>query len=83
MITTFNNQQIIIAGGASGIGLAAALQFKAQGDVVTVTGRNTAKLTNAEAQGLTPAQVDSTNRNALEAFFKNYGPIEPLSEITR
>lgn len=78
MTTLFNNQQIIVAGGASGIGLSAALQFKAQGGAVTVTGRNTAKLTAAARQGLITAQVDSTDRNALNNFFKNYGPIDHL-----
>ncbi|MGY3211824.1 SDR family oxidoreductase [Mucilaginibacter sp. HD30] len=78
MTATFNNQQIIVAGGASGIGLASALQFKAQGGTVTVTGRNTEKLIHAEKQGLVTAKVDSTDRNALDTFFKNYGPIQHL-----
>lgn len=78
MTAKFNNQQIIVAGGASGIGLSAALQFKAQGGIVTVTGRNTAKLTAVAQQGLIPARVDSADRNALDTFFKNYGPIDHL-----
>jgi NAD(P)-dependent dehydrogenase (short-subunit alcohol dehydrogenase family) len=74
----FNNQEIIIAGGASGIGLSAALQFQAQGGTVTVTGRNTPMLTAATQQGLTAAQVDSADRTALDNFFKSYGPIDHL-----
>jgi NAD(P)-dependent dehydrogenase (short-subunit alcohol dehydrogenase family) len=78
MTTIFNNQQIVVAGGASGIGLSAAIHFKAQGGIVTVTGRNAEKLAAAQQQGLTPAQVDSAERKALDNFFNDYGPIDHL-----
>lgn len=78
MTTSFNNQHIIVAGGASGIGLAAARQFKAQGGNVSVTGRNTEKLKAAEQHGLNTAVVDSADRDALDKFFKDLGPIDHL-----
>ena len=78
MTTTFQNKKIIVAGGSSGIGLAAAKQFANQQALVTVTGRNADKLTQAQQAGLQTAAVDSTNRGALDIFFKNQGPIDHL-----
>jgi len=78
MTTTFQNKKIIVAGGSSGIGLAAAKQFANQQAQVTVTGRNADKLNEAKQAGLQTAAVDSTNREALDTFFKNQGPIDHL-----
>lgn len=78
MTTLFQNQKIIVAGGASGIGLAAAQQFSAQGGMVTVTGRRAEKLKATEQYGLNTAMVDSADRIALDNFFKTYGSIDHL-----
>ena len=78
METPFKNKKIIIAGGSSGIGLAAAGQFKEQQAQVTVTGRNPDRLKNAAQTGLETAVIDSSNREALDTFFKSYGPIDHL-----
>lgn len=78
MTTTFQNKKIIVAGGSSGIGLATAKQFANQQAQVTVTGRNTDKLNDARQAGLQTAAVDSTNREALNIFFRNHGSIDHL-----
>jgi NAD(P)-dependent dehydrogenase (short-subunit alcohol dehydrogenase family) len=78
METPFKNKKIIIAGGSSGIGLAAAGQFKEQQAQVTITGRNPDKLKNAAQTGLQTAVIDSSNREALDAFFKSHGPVDHL-----
>jgi len=76
METPFENKKIIIAGGSSGIGLAAAIQFKQQEAQVTVTGRNPDKLKNAAKTDLQTAVIDSSDREALDSFFKSYGPVD-------
>lgn len=78
MTSSFENKQVIIAGGTSGIGLATAQLLAAAKAIVTVTGRNPEKLTAAAAAGLKTAAVDSSNRSAAEAFFKAHGPIDHL-----
>jgi NAD(P)-dependent dehydrogenase (short-subunit alcohol dehydrogenase family) len=78
MTTPFQNKKIIVAGGSSGIGLATAKHFKDQQAQVTVTGRNPEKLRDAEQAGLQAIIVDSTNREALDAFFKSQGTIDHL-----
>jgi NAD(P)-dependent dehydrogenase (short-subunit alcohol dehydrogenase family) len=67
----------IIAGGASGIGLATAQALAAQGQEVVVTGRNPEKLA-ALPPNIRGAQVDSTDRSALEAFMAATGPFDHL-----
>ena len=78
MNTPFQNKKIIVAGGSSGIGLAAAIQFNKQQAQVTITGRNPGKLKSAAENGLQATTVDSGDRAALDAFFKNYGPVDHL-----
>ncbi|SHN33341.1 SDR family oxidoreductase [Mucilaginibacter sp. OK098] len=78
MENPFKNKKIIIAGGSSGIGLAAAGQFKDQQAQVTITGRNPDKLKNAAQTGLQTAVIDSSNREALDSFFKSHGPVDHL-----
>jgi NAD(P)-dependent dehydrogenase (short-subunit alcohol dehydrogenase family) len=75
---TFQNKKIIVAGGTSGIGLAAAKLFTHAGASVTVTGRDAEKLKAAEQAGLQTAQTDSTDRAALDAFFKTHGAADHL-----
>lgn len=72
------SKKIIVAGGTSGIGLAAAQLFKEAGASVSVTGRDAEKLNAAKRAGLQTAQVDSSNPAALETFFKSSGKIDHL-----
>jgi NAD(P)-dependent dehydrogenase (short-subunit alcohol dehydrogenase family) len=74
----FQNKRIVVAGGSSGIGLAAAQQFQQQGGIVTVTGRNAEKLRAAGDAGLKAAAVDSRDRPALDRFFAGHGPVDHL-----
>ena len=78
MTSSFENKKIVIAGGTSGIGLATAQLFAAAKASVTVTGRNQEKLRAAEQAGFKTAGVDSSNRSAIDAFFKAHGPIDHL-----
>ena len=78
MNTPFQNKKIIVTGGSSGIGLAAAIQFKQQQAQVTVTGRNPVKLKSAAETGLQTVVVDSIDRRALDSFFKAQGMIDHL-----
>ena len=78
MSTTFKDQKIIIAGGSSGIGLAAALQFQELGGSVTVTGRNPDKLKSAQQYSLNTVALDSTDRVALDRFFAGFGQADHL-----
>ncbi len=89
---SFQNKKIVVAGGGSGIGLATARLFQQQGGIVTVTGRDTEKLAAAGKAGviagvinsqgqktdLKTAQVDSTDRSALDRFFKGHGAVDHL-----
>ena len=45
----FNNKTILVTGGSSGIGLAAARAFAAEGARVIITGRDAAALEQAKA----------------------------------
>ncbi len=81
----FQNQKIVVAGGTSGIGLAAATRFAREGAKVTVTGRDQEKLRAAEQQGNVPGEgsitaigVDSRDRAALDKFFTGHGRLDHL-----
>lgn len=78
MTGSFNNKQVIIAGGTSGIGLATAKMFAASQAQVTVTGRNPEKLTDAIQAGIQAVEVNHSDRAAIAAFFKTHGPIDHL-----
>lgn len=78
----FQQQKIVIAGGTSGIGLAAAQRFAAEGAVVTVTGRNPEKLKAVEEYSIRGACVDSTDRAALDEFFSGHGRLNHLVIVT-
>jgi NAD(P)-dependent dehydrogenase (short-subunit alcohol dehydrogenase family) len=75
---TLQNKKLIVAGGSSGIGLAAAKMLQENGALVTVTGRNQEKLNNAKSLGLSTAQVDSGNIASLQTFFSSQGIIDHL-----
>ena len=67
-----------VAGGTSGIGLAAARRFYEQGAMVTVTGRDAERLRSAEGMGLSAAAVDSRERPALDRFFAAQAVVDHL-----
>lgn len=78
-MTTLANKKVVVAGGSSGIGLATARLLAQQKALVTVTGRNTEKLDRIKTtEGLEAATVDSTDRKALDAFFKKAGTVDHL-----
>jgi NAD(P)-dependent dehydrogenase (short-subunit alcohol dehydrogenase family) len=79
MYNAFENKKAIVMGGSSGIGLATAKLLVKQKAVVTVTGRNEEKLQQVkQAHDFETAVVDSTDRKALDAFFKRSGNIDHL-----
>ena len=75
---TLQSKKIIVAGGSSGMGLAAAEMLQARGASITVTGRNEEKLNKAKMLGLSTAQVDSSDVSSLENFFSSQGNIDHL-----
>jgi NAD(P)-dependent dehydrogenase (short-subunit alcohol dehydrogenase family) len=78
-MTSLTNKKVIVAGGSSGIGLATARLLAQQQAVITVTGRDTEKLKAIHvSDGFNTATVDSTNRAALDTFFKQAGNTDHL-----
>jgi NAD(P)-dependent dehydrogenase (short-subunit alcohol dehydrogenase family) len=72
------NQKIIVAGGTSGIGLATAKLLASEHAIVTVTGRNPQRLSEASSFGLQAVSLDSGDRGAVERFFATQGAAEHL-----
>jgi NAD(P)-dependent dehydrogenase (short-subunit alcohol dehydrogenase family) len=68
----------VVMGGTSGIGLASAEQLTSAGIGVTVTGRDPARLAAVEGRFAGAERVDSTDRDAVTAFFKRLGPFGHL-----
>ena len=72
MNNQFQNPSVLIVGGSSGIGAAAALAFAAQGARVTIAARNAQRLDAVAAQangGIETALLDTTDAASVEAFF--------------
>src|SRR2546430_1393861 len=73
--------KIVVMGGGSGIGLAAAKALSVLGAEMTITGRNRAKLTEA-ARNIGPSTrletVDATSVDALRAFYVRQGAFNHL-----
>ncbi|MGY4395535.1 NAD(P)-dependent dehydrogenase (short-subunit alcohol dehydrogenase family) [Sphingomonas sp. UYAg733] len=72
---------VIIIGGTSGIGLAAAQRLAKQGAMLTVVGRDPTRLTNALAAigGDARSEVgDSGDRAVMDALFNRVGPFDHL-----
>lgn len=68
---TFQNQRVLIVGGSSGIGLAAAQAFAAHGAHVTIASRSRDKLAAAAARigPATSTQIlDTTDNEQVERF---------------
>ena len=75
----------VVTGGNSGIGLATALEFKAQGAKVAISGRDLTTLQKATEElgsGVLPVQADVTNLADLKRLFESthakFGPIDVL-----
>lgn len=79
----FTGKTVVVLGGNSGIGLAAALAFQAEGAQVAVTGRNAATLAEVTAaHGFMALQADvadvAATRSALQLIQQTVGNIDVL-----
>jgi NAD(P)-dependent dehydrogenase (short-subunit alcohol dehydrogenase family) len=71
----------VIIGASAGIGEATARAFAERGAAVTITGRSKERLDQAARRIGRPvlaAEVDATDRGALDAFFATAGPVDHL-----
>ena len=78
---SFDGQRVVIIGASAGIGEATARAFAERGAAVTITGRSKERLDQAARRIGRPvlaAEVDATNREALDAFFATAGPVDHL-----
>ncbi|MFF4492172.1 SDR family oxidoreductase [Streptomyces sp. NPDC001544] len=74
-------QRVVVMGGSSGIGEAAATAFAADGAEVVITGRDRERLDAAASRigGKTSAyRLDAADRAAVDAFFDRSGPVDHL-----
>ncbi|MFK2918936.1 SDR family oxidoreductase [Dyella koreensis] len=71
MMRTFQNQSILVVGGSSGIGLAAAKAFSDAGGDVTIASRSHDKLAEAlrHLPGVTTSSLDITRDEDVDKFF--------------
>ena len=79
----FSGKTVVVLGGNSGIGLAAAKAFQAEGARVAVTGRNEATLATVAAEhGLLALRADvadvAATRSALQRIQQELGNIDVL-----
>jgi NAD(P)-dependent dehydrogenase (short-subunit alcohol dehydrogenase family) len=70
--------RVVIMGGTSGIGLAAAEKLTAAGAEVIVTGRDAEKLSAVKDRVAGTEQVDGTDENAVAEFFERVGSFDHL-----
>jgi NAD(P)-dependent dehydrogenase (short-subunit alcohol dehydrogenase family) len=73
--------RVVIAGGTSGIGLAAAARLAAAGDEVFITGRSEERLSSAlkELGGQAQGEVaDARDTEAMRALFERLGTVDHL-----
>jgi NAD(P)-dependent dehydrogenase (short-subunit alcohol dehydrogenase family) len=78
---SFDGQRVIIVGGSTGIGEAAAGAFAAAGAQVTITGRAKPRLDGAAQRIGYPVEVaefDATDNAAVTSFFETAGPFDHL-----
>lgn len=78
---SFDGQRAVIIGASAGIGEAAARAFAARGAAVTITGRSRDRLDQAARRighAVHAAELDATDRGALDAFFATTGTIDHL-----
>jgi NAD(P)-dependent dehydrogenase (short-subunit alcohol dehydrogenase family) len=73
--------RVVVFGGSSGIGFAAAQRFIARGSSVIIAGRSEAKLAGAVARlgkGVGYAVCDARDQAAVRTFFEGRHPIDHL-----
>ncbi|WP_425830826.1 SDR family oxidoreductase [Streptomyces fractus] len=70
--------RVVIMGGTSGIGLAAAERLSAGGAEVIVTGRDPEKLAAVKGRVAEAEQVDGTDEGAVARFFDRLGEFDHL-----
>jgi NAD(P)-dependent dehydrogenase (short-subunit alcohol dehydrogenase family) len=78
---SFDGQHVVVIGASAGIGEATARAFAAQEAAVTIVGRSKERLDQAAQRIGHPVQVaelDATNRDALDAFFAATSTIDHL-----
>jgi NAD(P)-dependent dehydrogenase (short-subunit alcohol dehydrogenase family) len=78
---SLDGQRVIIVGGSTGIGEAAAGAFAAAGAQVTITGRAKPRLDGAAQRIGYPVEVaefDATDHAAVTSFFETAGPFDHL-----
>jgi len=79
-MSELSGRKIVIMGGTSGMGLAAARQLASLGASVVVTGRDRdrAAKVRQESPELAVEIVDATSADALDRFYQSQGPIDDL-----
>jgi NAD(P)-dependent dehydrogenase (short-subunit alcohol dehydrogenase family) len=79
-MSNLQDQQVIIFGGSSGIGLATAQTLLAAGARVTIVGRSADKLQAAvrQAPGVATAAVDATDSETVKRFFDQSNAFDHL-----
>jgi len=78
---SFDGQRVVVIGASAGIGEATARAFAAQGASVVITGRSKDRLDQAAQRIGYPievAELDATDRGALDAFFATAGTVDHL-----
>jgi NAD(P)-dependent dehydrogenase (short-subunit alcohol dehydrogenase family) len=70
--------RVVVMGGTSGIGLAAARKLAAAGAEVIVTGRDEGRLAAVKGEVARAEQVDGTDEEAVAAFFERVGSFDHL-----
>lgn len=79
-MSNIQDQQVIVFGGSSGIGLATAQALQAAGARVTIASRSQEKLAAAARQvpGLATAAVDATDTQAVKRYFDQVDAFDHL-----
>ncbi|MBL1107112.1 SDR family oxidoreductase [Streptomyces sp. 5-8] len=79
--TPLAGQRVVVMGGSSGIGEAAATLFAADGADVVITGRAQDRLDAAAGRiggKVSTSRLDAADRAAVDAFFAGSGPVDHL-----
>lgn len=79
-MNALEGRKIVVMGGTSGIGLAAAQQLSNQGASVFVTGRDAEKVSRVRQDhpALKAERVDASSVQALSSFYQSLGPFDDL-----